>query len=481
MAIERVVLAAAAKAGKVAEELAPEAAQACMGIVNAARKSITDFIPAELRQGAHIGSTNGIYEIVAPAHTQVLRGRAFEAASKSPYESSFTGAFPEVTGKISTDTLVVGAGMNGLSIAETFAAHGIKTTLVDAGTIGSLTSARGTGIATRAGDATTELIDTLGPKTFEQYAKGMWNAKNEVIDRAAKFGDNIDFRRADSRQISYDAGAADDWMLKEYDGFRQFDKELSFATGDEAASIFEHAKAVMTFRNEAHFNPRKYLGEMARNANYDIFENSEVYAFELGKAGQAVTALTKNGGRIEANNVIFATGTGGHFLPHLDKYVEPVQCFATLVKTKGPVKLNGSFFDDVGPELAPNGMIRNRSVEGPYTYFREFPSPNGDHILFGGADKMLSEVPATRSASLVKKQLEMLFPGSTIKREWNGLLDEGRYGMSIIDSHPYIPQLIGTRATGGSGLVTSQLNARELLNYVRGGGSFLSASNQGMR
>lgn len=481
MAVERVVLAAAKEAGRLADDLAPQAAETCMNVVNAARQSITDFIPAQLKQGAHIGSTNGIYELVMPTNTQVLRARAFEAASKSPYENSFTHAFPEVAGTISTDTLVVGGGMNGLSIAETFAAHGIKTTLVDAGTLGSLTSARGTGIATRAGDATTELVETLGPKTFEEYATGMWNAKNGVIDRASKFGDDIDFRRADSHQISYDAGAVDDWMLKEYDGFRPFDKELSFATGDEASSIFEHAKAVMTFRNEAHFNPRKYVGEMARNANYNIFENSEVYAFELGKAGQAVTALTRNGGRIEANNVIFATGTGGHFLPHLDKYVEPVQCFAALVKTRGPVKLNGSFFDDVGPELAPNGLIRNRSGEGPFTYFREFPSPNGDHILFGGADKMLSEVPATRTAALVRKQLEMLFPGSKIEREWNGLLDEGRYGLSIIDSHRYIPQLIGTRATGGSGLVTSQMNAYELLKYVRGGQTFLSAANQGMR
>ena len=314
----------------------------------------------------------------------------------------------------------------------------------------------------------------------------MVNAHQTVMRRAASLGEKVDFKPSDSHQLSYNLDAVDEWMTAEHKAVSRFDTGIRIVVGAKAHQIFEPAEAVMTFRGEGQMNPLKYTKQMGINAGHAIFENTPVIGFTAGKAGGPITALTADGGRIEANRVVFATGTGGNLFRNLDHCVEGAQCFAGIAETKGPVKLLGNAFDTDGAVRNASGVIRNRDSEGAYNYFRKpadslaIANTEGKHLmLFGGADKMLPEAAAARTTAELDEQLQTLFPGSKMLHQWTGLIEESKDGMPIIARHAELPQVYGIRGVGGSGIDSSQFVADELAKTFKGGNSVLSAQRFG--
>ena len=485
MAIEKGIVAAGELALGVAKKVAPEAAAEGVNLLAIAEKGAASVLPTELRALVHIGPKNGMVEISTSVETQIVNARRFEAGSTTPYLNPNLSQFPQLHETVKTDTLVIGGGMTGLSVANKLASSGIPTILVDGGRIGEKTSQFAGGMITRAGDASfAELLETYGSQTVGRYAKGMMDAHQTVMRRAANLGEKVDFKPSNSHQISYDVAAVDDWMRAEHKAVSGFDHGISITTGPKVKAIFEPAEAVMTFRGEGQLNPLKYTKQLGENAKHPIYENTPVIGIQAGKPGGPITALTADGGRIEANRVVFATGTGGNLFRNLDNCTIGAQCFAGIAETKGPVKVLGNIFDTDGAVRTASGVIRNRDVEGAaYNYFRKpadslvIPGSEGKNLLlFGGADKVLTEAAATKSTAELGQQLQTLFPGSKMLHKWSGLIEESKDGMPIIARHAELPQVFGIRGVGGSGIDSSQFVANELAKVLKGGDSVLSAT-----
>lgn len=479
-------------AGKVAlevgEQIAPKAAAEGLNLlsvagakVEAAAKAV---ISPELRAAAHVGPKNGMIEIHTSIDPEIIKARQIEAAGRTPYAKPNLAEFPQLHATQKTDTLVIGGGFTGLSVADRLAASGVKTILVDSGRIGETTSQYAGGMITRAGDPSfVELAEAYGEKTMGQYAKGMLTAHKAVMERATKFGSKVDFKPSDSHQLSYNLDAVEEWMRAEHQAVARYDNGIRIVTGNKAKAIFEPAEAVMTFRGEGQLNPLKYAKQMGAEAKHPVFENTSVIGLQVGKPGGPITAITADGGRIEATRVVFATGTGGNLFRNLDHCVEGAQCFAGIAETKGAVKLLGNAFDTDGAMRNAAGIIRNRGTEGAYNYFRKpadallVPNAENKHLmLFGGADKMLTETAATKTAAELNQQLQTLFPGSKMLHKWTGLLEESKDGMPIIAQHADVPQIYGIRGVGGSGIDSSQFIAHEIDKVLKGGKSVLSSA-----
>lgn len=475
-------------AASVAEDLAPKATAESLNLLKVAGTKLEtatrEILSSDLRSAIHVGPNNGMIEIHQSVDLQIVRARQFEAASQTPYAVPHHSEFPQLQGTHKTDTLVIGGGFTGLSVADKLASSGVKTVLVDGGRIGEATSQFAGGMITRAGDPSfVELGETYGEKTLGRYAKGMVKAHQAVMERASRMGNAVDFKPSDSHQLSYNLSAVDEWMRAEHKAVSRYDHGIRIVTGAKAREIFEPAEAVMIFRGEGQLNPVKYSKQMAAQAKHAIFENSPIVGLQAGKAGGPITALTANGGRIEANRVVFATGSGGNLFRNLDHCVQGAQCFAGIAETKGPVKLLGNAFDTDGAMRNASGIIRNRDTEGAYNYFRKpadalvIPHAEGKHLmLFGGADKVLPEAASTRTTAELEQQLHTLFPGSKMLHQWTGLLEESKDGMPIIARHRDLPQVLGVRGVGGSGIDSSQFVAHEVGNILKGGDSVLSAS-----
>jgi glycine/D-amino acid oxidase-like deaminating enzyme len=483
MPIEETAILAGRVAADVAEAVAPKVTAEALNLLDVSTKQIAGAVPSDLRALVHLGPTDGLIEIPHSQDVEIGKARLYELSSESPYRKPDLSSFPQLHATQKTDTLVVGGGMTGLTVADKLVANGIHTIVVDGGRIGERTSQFAGGMITRAGDPSfVELGESYGPKTVERYAKGMVNAHQQVMRRATILGDKVDFKPSDSHQLSYDLSAVDEWMRDEHQAVSSVDHGIQIVTGAKAKAIFEPAEAVMTMKGEGQLNPLKYTKMMGAQARHPIFENSQIIGLQAGKAGGPITAFTANGGRIEANRVVFATGTGNNLFRDLDHCVEGAQCFAGIAETKEPVKLLGNAFDTDGAVRDVNGIIHNRNTDGAYNYFRKpsdalaVPGAEGKNLLlFGGADKMLPHVEATPIAGELEQQLQVLFPGSKMLHQWTGLLEESADGMPIIAQHPELPQVFGIRGIGGSGLDSSQFVADELAKTLKGGNSVLSS------
>lgn len=474
----------------IGTELAPRATAEGLNLVAVAgaqvERAVGSALSAEMRAAVHVGPKNGMIEISHSVDAEIVKARAFEAQSATPY-ARVMAEFPQLRGTQKTDTLVIGGGFTGLSIADKLATSGVKTILVDSGRIGEGTSQFAGGMITRAGDPSfVDLAEAYGENTLGRYARGMVRAHRDVMQRAGRMGSKVDFQPSESHQLSYNLSAVEEWMRAEHQAVSRYDNGIRIVTGAKAKAVFEPAEAVMTFRGEGQVNPLKYAKQMAADAKHPIFEKSPIIGLQAGLPGGPITALTADGGRIEANRVVFATGTGGNLFRSLDHCVEGAQCFAGIAETKGPVKLLGNAFDTDGAVRNASGLVRNRDNEGAYNYFRKpadalaLPGAEGKHLmLFGGADKMLPHTAASRATAELNEQLQVLFPGSKMLHHWTGLLEESKDGMPIIARHSDLPQVFGVRGVGGSGLDSSQFVANEIEKVIKGGDSVLSARRFG--
>jgi glycine/D-amino acid oxidase-like deaminating enzyme len=430
-----------------------------------------------LRQ-VHLGPNDGLIKIdPSSSHMepQIVLARQFEHESTSAFAEVRQQSMPTHINK-ETDTVVVGAGFAGLSIADKLANSGIKTIVVDSGMVGGRTSQFAGGMVTRAGDPSfIELRETHGEDVLRNYIEGMSEAHQQVIARASK--SDVDFVSGTSQQISYEENPD---MKAEFDLLHRFDPNTAFVTGKEAQAIFAPAHSAMQFLGEGSVNPVKYSNQLARSLS--VFENSPVVGLRVGKPNSdfPLSVLTADGGMINAKRVVFATGTADHMSQHLNSCVEGVQCFASIAKVDPQIKIAGNIFDTDGAVRASDGTIKNTDSDAPYNYFRRvnLPGQNGanDLVLFGAADRVLPNESAANDAPDLHSQLQTLFPGAKILdgKTWTGTIEESHDGMPIIAKHPSLP-IFQIRGIGGSGLDSSQFTANELLKMIQGKPSILSS------
>jgi glycine/D-amino acid oxidase-like deaminating enzyme len=453
--------------------------------VNAAARAVE---PIDLASGAvvprpslrqvYLGPNDGLIKIdPSSSHMepQIVLARQFEHDSTSAFAEVRQQSMPTHINK-ETDTVVVGAGFAGLSIADKLANSGIKTIVVDSGMVGGRTSQFAGGMVTRAGDPSfIELRETHGEDVLRNYIEGMSEAHQQVIARASK--SDVDFVPGTSQQISYEENPD---MKAEFDLLHRFDPNTAFVTGKEAQAIFAPAHSAMQFLGEGSVNPVKYSNQLARSLS--VFENSPVVGLRVGKpnSGFPLSVLTADGGMINAKRVVFATGTADHMSQHLNSCVEGVQCFASIAKVDPQIRIAGNIFDTDGAVRASDGTIKNTDSDAPYNYFRRvnLPGQNGanDLVLFGAADRVLPHESAANDAPDLHSQLQTLFPGAKILdgKTWTGTIEESHDGMPIIAKHPSLP-IFQIRGIGGSGLDSSQFTANELLKMIQGKPSILSS------
>ncbi|MBU6451106.1 MAG: FAD-dependent oxidoreductase [Cyanobacteria bacterium REEB67] len=194
----------AAVAGRIAlevgESVAPKLAAEGVNLLTVAEKRVVASLPSEIKAMVHVGPNNGTIEIHHSIDAEIGKARMFEATSHTPYAKPL-GSFPQLQETKKIDTLVIGGGMAGLSIADRLAANGIHTMLVDAGAIGEGTSQFAGGMITRAGDPSfVELGETYGEKTLARYARGMVKAHDGLLEES-KDGMPIIARHAELPQV----------------------------------------------------------------------------------------------------------------------------------------------------------------------------------------------------------------------------------------------------------------------------------------
>ena len=212
--------------------------------------------------------------------------------------------FESLSNNIETDVCVIGAGIFGMTCGYYLSKAGLKVTIVEKDEIGHKTTGHTTAkITSQHGLFYTYLVDNYG----ESFAKDYLSANQSAIENIKNIIDTEKIKCDFERQSSfvYTTNPAEVSQLKkEVDVLNSLGFPANFVT--KTGLPFEVEGAVQ-FKNQAQFNPIKYLNGLANSIiknNGEIYTNTTVY--DVKHSDDIFYTFTPNG-VISSKYVILAS------------------------------------------------------------------------------------------------------------------------------------------------------------------------------
>lgn len=341
--------------------------------------------------------------------------------------------YPELEGDIVVDTLVVGAGITGLTTAYLLKRAGQRVAVVDAQGIAGGETGHTTAHLTFVTDAR---LTELASKVGKEEAGAFWDAglasMREIERLVDELGADCGLKKVPGylmAALGKDAEAEQKDLAKEALLATELGFEVALVEGDP---VFE--RPALRFPNQMKFHPLIYLKAMVETIPG---EGSHVFTHTSGSDidGERHELKTEKG-TIRYDAVVSATNV-------------PIQgerggLGAALFQTK--LAAYSSYAIEAEVPCVPESLFWD--TNDPYYYFRFDKGDEGCSVIIGGEDHKTGQVTDTeeRYASL-EKVLREHFPQARPKRRWSGQVIETPDGM------PYIGE-VGPRqfaATGYAG------------------------------
>src|SRR3954470_25017667 len=285
---------------------------------------------------------------------------------------------PRLEGALRCDTVVIGSGIAGLSVAYELAAAGKSVIVVDRGAIaGGVTSRTTAHLAPICDDGVSALIKLRGEDTARLF-QGSQEAAVARIEAIVKQHDiACNFRRLEAFLFpapGMKSSDARDQQKEEYDALRKVGATVEQAKGVPLAG-FEDAP-VLRYANQATFHPLRYIRGLATAIEGNggkLFANSAVT--EIEELENSVRVSTPRGS-ITAAHAVFATNS-------------PINDRVALHSKMAPYRTYAMAF------TLPQGTLPDAlywDMADPYHYIRLQPGPGPtDHLIVGGNDHKSGE------------------------------------------------------------------------------------------
>lgn len=193
---------------------------------------------------------------------------------------------------ISTPVAIIGAGISGLLIAEKLKEHGIESVLIEANRIGSGQSGKSTAkITSQHHLIYQKLLNTFDIEQARQYARFNQQAITDYEKLITDQKIDCNFSRVDtSLYTKMNDGA----IQKEIESARKCGMDPFY---DEHLPLPFETSCGITFKNQAQFNPMKFLKALSQH--HTIYEKTKVIQVEDH-------TLYTESHSIQAEKIIFA-------------------------------------------------------------------------------------------------------------------------------------------------------------------------------
>nr|WP_235984556.1 FAD-dependent oxidoreductase [Mesorhizobium neociceri] len=366
---------------------------------------------------------------------------------------------PRYEGKQTCDTIVIGSGIAGLSVAYELATRGQKVIVLDRGAIaGGMTSRTTAHLAPICDDGLSTLINLRGEEIATLFQQSQEAAVARIEQIVAQNGIDCNFRRLDAflfPAMGISAKSARDQRRKEFEAARKAGAEVEMVTG-VPLNGFEKAPA-LRYSNQATFHPLRYLRGVARairdNGGLIFADSAVVSVDEMSKGGVRVT--TQNGGVIEASTAVVASNSPINDRFELHTKMSPYRTYA-MAFTLPRGDLPDALFWDTGD---------------PYHYVRMNPGPGSiDYLIAGGADHKSGEADdGDIRFEAIEAWIRSLVPtlGKEVTR-WSGqVLDKIDY-CAFIGRNPGSKSVYVVTGDSGQGITHGALSGLLLKDLVLG-------------
>jgi glycine/D-amino acid oxidase-like deaminating enzyme/nitrite reductase/ring-hydroxylating ferredoxin subunit len=318
-----------------------------------------------------------------------------------------------------TDVLVIGGGITGLTAALLLKRAGRRVVLCERRRIGSGETGHTSAHLTHVTDLRlTELVKRFG----RESAARIWRGGKLAIDLVESNVDSLGIECGFARVPGF-VLAAIDGRTDESDSLRgEADAAASLGF---AASFIERgpvlSRPAVMYADQALFHPLAYLGALAGAVHGDgciVSEESEVRDISDDPPSAEI-----NGSRLRFDHLVIAT--------HMPMTGLSSVLPAALIQTK--LYPYSSYI--VGARVPPGGLASGlySDTADPYNYLRISESPDGRYAILGGADHKTGTVgdPEERYR-MMERTLHRMLPEATIDRRWSGQVIETNDGLPFI-------------------------------------------------
>lgn len=308
--------------------------------------------------------------------------------------------FHELHGDLTTEVVVVGAGIAGLTTAALLKADGARVVLVEAGRVAAgVTGYTTAKLTVLHGLVFDDLVQAFGEEGARTYADANLAGMTTVAELAVRHGIDCDLERRPAYTYTTDPAMVDK-VRAEVSAAQRLGLPAAFTTDTDLPYPVEGAIRVADQRQ---FHPRKYCIGLARavdGAGSAVYEGTR--ALSVDEQGGRCTVETDHG-TLTADFVVQAThlpfsDSGGFFAR-----THPMRSYALSARLDGPV---------------PQGMYL--SVDTPSRSVRSAPMDGGEVVILGGESHKVGQDPDTRERyAALEAWARREFPVRSIDYRWS--------------------------------------------------------------
>ena len=201
--------------------------------------------------------------------------------TRSLWMSQELGARPRLQGELNCDTVIVGSGIAGLSVAYELVTLGQKVIVLDRGPIaGGMTSRTTAHLAPICDDGVSELEKLRGEDIARLFQESQAAAVNRIETIVSTHSISCNFRRLDAflfPAMGMESKDAKEQQDKEYEAVRKAGAKVERVRGVPLKG-FERA-SVLRYPDQATFHPLKYINGLLaaiEEMGGQVFQDSPV-------------------------------------------------------------------------------------------------------------------------------------------------------------------------------------------------------------
>lgn len=381
-----------------------------------------------------------------------------------PYwiDSGTLMSFGKLQSDTTTETLIIGGGIAGLTTAYLLARAGKQVMLVEDGLLGSGETGRTTAHLTCALDDRYYFLENTFGETATRLAAESHTAAIKMIEDIVNT-ENIDcsFRRVDG-YLFLDPSDKKGNLDKEFKATQKAGIETSMvhstpgiASGDSLRSI--------RFANQAQFHVMRYLEGLANAiVKYGGQIYTETHASEIDKNGAKANGFT-----ISAKNIVVATNSPVNDIVTMHTKQHPYRSYVIGCKIRKGALPYTLWWD--------TGNTESKWVSQPYHYVRLEPfDEQFDLLIAGGEDHKTGQadaenLPESQRYLNLENWTRSHFPDiDEVAYRWSGQVMEPVDSLGYMGKNPGDDNIYIITGDSGNGMTHTTIGAMIVSDSISG-------------